>query len=520
MTASAKKSASAAAGAGRRLIVAVEREGRVLRATASEKGDVTWGPTLEADLVLPVPGLEGPSALFARGESVGRLLIEPDMDGEVSAGSTRIPFADLDLFGLLRRKGSECYVELTPHMTGWFTSRGLTVRFTYAEVPDEIRRAMEALEAKRVEEAEARKAEEKKRKAAEKEALREAKARDKVQRIPREFRRPVFSRDDLPFTILSWSLYGLLILLSLYLGSIEIVETPETQVVPERFARLKYEVGQAKTRVKQELERKKKEEEAAEQKKAEEAKVVEEEKVEEKAPEPEKKPEPKAEEKPAEAAPAEPVQTIEERRAAIRQEVSKKGLLGVLGGRGGTTLSSGRASVLSGGGRAADLDKALENVEGLRAGGSGDNWKGRTVDDAGAAVGEGARRAGAAGERVTAIEQRAAAEVESVEVGELDELSMKEAVAAIHRTVDTYLGGIRYLYNRELRKNPDLEGKVTIAITIDPTGSVVKAEVVETTLDSPELVDAILARVKRWTFPPVAPKTITVSYPFVFFPTM
>jgi TonB family protein len=86
--------------------------------------------------------------------------------------------------------------------------------------------------------------------------------------------------------------------------------------------------------------------------------------------------------------------------------------------------------------------------------------------------------------------------------------------------VETYLGGLRYLYNRELRKNPDLEGKITISITIDPDGNVVEAKVKEATMDAPALEKAILARVRRWTFPPVSPKTITVTYPFVFFPTM
>ena len=168
----------------------------------------------------------------------------------------------------------------------------------------------------------------------------------------------------------------------------------------------------------------------------------------------------------------------------------------------------------------------LENVEGLKAGtgtiagSTAEDWKGRTVADAGGSLSEGARSASAASPKVVELEQRTEIAVESAEVGQLDDLSMKEAVALIHRTVDTYLGGIRYLYNRELRKNPDLEGKVVIAITIDPDGSVVGAEVKETTMNAPELVDGILARVKRWTFPPVAPKRITVTYPFVFFPSM
>jgi TonB family protein len=220
-------------------------------------------------------------------------------------------------------------------------------------------------------------------------------------------------------------------------------------------------------------------------------------------------------------------------REEVRKAVSKKGILGVIGGK-----SSAAGSVFSEGGRSANLDKLLSNAGSgeLRIGASGgggggdgtgdgslgaeNQWKGRTVADAGGALTEKARSVAAASPKVVEIEKRTEETVESAEVGQLDDLSMKEAVAMIHRTVDTYLGGIRYLYNRELRKNPDLEGKVVIAITIDPDGSVVGAEVKEATMNAPELVDGILARVKRWTFPPVAPKRITVTYPFVFFPSM
>jgi TonB family protein len=101
-----------------------------------------------------------------------------------------------------------------------------------------------------------------------------------------------------------------------------------------------------------------------------------------------------------------------------------------------------------------------------------------------------------------------------------DALSLKEATAAINRTVATFLGGIRYLYNKELRKNPDLEGKLTVSLTIAPNGTVAECHVVDSTLKAPDLEKAVIDRIRKWTFPPVAQKPITVTYPFVFFPTM
>ena len=84
--------------------------------------------------------------------------------------------------------------------------------------------------------------------------------------------------------------------------------------------------------------------------------------------------------------PEEKTQTIAERRESIRKEVAKKGLLGVLGGRGGASVTRRSSALLSGGARAADLDKVLDQVKGLQAGRADGDWKGRKIDADGAEV--------------------------------------------------------------------------------------------------------------------------------------
>ncbi|MEW6490478.1 MAG: AgmX/PglI C-terminal domain-containing protein, partial [Thermodesulfobacteriota bacterium] len=248
---------------------------------------------------------------------------------------------------------------------------------------------------------------------------------------------------------------------------------------------------------------------------------------------------PKAEPAPAPAAPPTPAppapqvaetpgppagptpEQVARRREQLRESVANKGLLGLLGGRGATSTAAARGSILEGKGAAEDLDRVLARVDGLRAapGGSGDQAGGGAPVLA-AGLGEDALRAAAGAQRTVQLQDRADEAVETVEDQPLDELTLREAVAAIHRTVGTYLGGIRYLYNRELRKKPDLEGKLTVSMTIDPEGTVTACEVVESTLGYPPLEEAVLDRVRKWKFPPVAPRPITVTYPFVFFPSM
>lgn len=84
---------------------------------------------------------------------------------------------------------------------------------------------------------------------------------------------------------------------------------------------------------------------------------------------------------------------------------------------------------------------------------------------------------------------------------------------------DRYKAALYRIYNRELRKNPTLKGKMVLRITIEPDGSVSFGKVESTDLDSPELSGKIIARVKRFNFgPKEGVPTITILYPIDFLP--
>ena len=84
---------------------------------------------------------------------------------------------------------------------------------------------------------------------------------------------------------------------------------------------------------------------------------------------------------------------------------------------------------------------------------------------------------------------------------------------------DRYKALLYRIYNKELRKNPTLRGKILLRITIEPNGTVSTCKVESTDLASPELVKLIVARVKRFNFSPKdgVPKT-TILYPIDFLP--
>ncbi len=477
------------------LRVAFERGGRLVGTAYSRSGRVRWGPSLGIEFAYPVPGVDAWEELFSAQRDGARLHLHEGMTGRLSAGEASLALTDLELWGLVERRGRTRTVRLTRDMEGEVEYRGMVISFGFGPPPP-------------VEPGAA------------------------LGRVPLRFRRGLLAREEIPFALLNWALYGLLLYLSLHLTGLPLPEAPEPERVATRFARLIYEAPQAATRARTEI-----------LKRAEESTAAQEEAPPETKPEPEPEapppPEPVAEAAPpsqpaeAPAPPAPPAPQAEPAAAGpppkavptreqIREQVARKGLLGLLGGRGAAATSKSRGSILEGRGKAEDLDRVLESVEGLRAaptGGGGDGLG----DGAGGLPGgvdEQARAAAGAGQRVVQLAERDDQVVEAAEEEPLDELTLKEAVAVIHKTVGTYLGGIRYLYNRELRKNPDLEGKLTVSITISPEGLVSECHVTESSLEAPELVDAVLARIRKWTFPPVAKKPLTVTYPFVFFPSM
>ncbi len=75
------------------------------------------------------------------------------------------------------------------------------------------------------------------------------------------------------------------------------------------------------------------------------------------------------------------------------------------------------------------------------------------------------------------------------------------------------------IYNRALRKDPSLQGKVVIELTIAANGSVIKARIISSDLNNPKLEKKLIARVKLFRFKPGNTEKVTVKYPIDFLPS-
>jgi len=100
-----------------------------------------------------------------------------------------------------------------------------------------------------------------------------------------------------------------------------------------------------------------------------------------------------------------------------------------------------------------------------------------------------------------------------------DGLSAGRTDEEIQIVFDRYKAALYRIYNKELRKDPTLRGKILMRISIEPDGTVSMCKLETTDLASPELVAKILERIKRFNFgPKEGVQKMTILYPIDFLP--
>jgi TonB family protein len=87
----------------------------------------------------------------------------------------------------------------------------------------------------------------------------------------------------------------------------------------------------------------------------------------------------------------------------------------------------------------------------------------------------------------------------------------------INRIIQRHYNEVKYCYEKELTKDPNLYGKVTVLFVIDGAGRVGDALVQQSTMGSEPVEGCIVGHVRRWAFPaPQGGGTVQVTYPYVF----
>lgn len=252
--------------------------------------------------------------------------------------------------------------------------------------------------------------------------------------------------------------------------------------------------------------------------------------IEEKKPEPVKEPELA---KPEEAKPEEKPEVVEKaptkaapakgkpsakagdvgRRAEVREKLSGAGLLATIGA---ATEEGSLANVFESGAVVGkDLNAVLSERGGVRVSGGtrigkkGDIGPGTSADIGDVEVGAGSA-AGVVGGRKGVVPQAFVKSTEAVlPKGGIDERGVRMALKRRER-------GIQQCYERQLKTNAKLRGKVVLEWTIDEQGRVVAIKVLQNTLGDEKVSDCMMDIIKRIRFPQATKGVVPVRKTFVF----
>ncbi len=89
--------------------------------------------------------------------------------------------------------------------------------------------------------------------------------------------------------------------------------------------------------------------------------------------------------------------------------------------------------------------------------------------------------------------------------------------AEVARPIRRNLARFKFCYQKRLRSNPYLRGKVSVSFTITPNGTVSRARVRETSVNDTTVEECVIRVLKSLEFPrPKGGGSVTVTYPLVF----
>jgi TonB family protein len=93
------------------------------------------------------------------------------------------------------------------------------------------------------------------------------------------------------------------------------------------------------------------------------------------------------------------------------------------------------------------------------------------------------------------------------------------SIEEIRLVFERHKGAIYALYNRALRDEPGLQGKVLVELRISPDGHVAGARVVSSELNAGELEQKLLSRIRQFDFGAKEVEVMVVTWPVDFLPS-
>jgi outer membrane biosynthesis protein TonB len=424
------------------------------------RDDITIGQSSKNMFVVPSDALPRRWLLFQVSGNRYVAHFSDGMDARIAVGNEIISLAQLKQTGKIQKRGMSWAMPLDERSRGKITLADMTILFQFVTPPPPQPRPQ----------------------------------------LPASVRGSVTSNVDWFFATIAAISFLFHFIFVIYLRNVDWPRRPDIEAIPDRFVKMVQKKEEKKPEV---------------AKKTEEAKKEDEKKPEKKKGEEEKKPKRELTEAEKAKLAEEKARAEAERRAELAKKLQSTGLLKLLGAK--ADGSGSIADVLGRGDVDRDQEKAFQGVGGIGVASGNDQLRGikggsgsGRVATVGGLRGGGSIAGGGTGE--AAAEKRVSGVVKSEAPavdGELDP-------SMVAKEVRSRLGAIKACYERALKRNPNLSGKVVIHWTITQAGTVSGVDVEQDTLGDAEVASCIKALVARWRFPAPSGGSVEVSFPFVF----
>jgi metallo-beta-lactamase class B len=89
----------------------------------------------------------------------------------------------------------------------------------------------------------------------------------------------------------------------------------------------------------------------------------------------------------------------------------------------------------------------------------------------------------------------------------------------VRRIIRRHINEVKYCYEQELLRQPDLGGKIDVQFTIAASGQVIASTLIRSTMGNARVETCTVEAVRRWLFPkPINGGIIVITYPFILTP--
>ena len=203
------------------------------------------------------------------------------------------------------------------------------------------------------------------------------------------------------------------------------------------------------------------------------------------------------------------------RKEKARSLVAGKGVLAMIGTAGEGSASGFVADVF--GQNAGISEGAFDGITGIGVATSGSERTRR----GGSAIGDAASidKLGTSGGGQVASGTKKETKVASVVKSEAPEVDGDLDPNAVAKYVKARMASIKECYERELKRDPKLAGKLTISFTIETDGKISETYVESNSMGNKNVANCITGRIRSWRFPKPKGGSVTVAYPFIFSPS-